>query len=223
MIYLICVANLAGLTFYWFRLGINSLRRVYLTIFISCYIFTYFGGVLLANALYVSYGINKISASDATTRELVLLAQGCLLLFVLGYWMASPLRRLISKRTKIDWRTGTGWSVRILSGAFILSMLVYLIGSGGPVLLKEGGYENRYDANVGMGSYSLFFSMGLMACTLASLRAQTSKEKLRVTGVRCRDTNHRVRKHFYLRMHDSGRVNERDRLEAVAVGSDQQI
>lgn len=182
MIYLICFANLVGLTIYWCRLGVDGLRRVYLTMFISCYVFTYFGGVLLANVLYSSYGIDKIRASDATTRELVLLAQGCLLLFVLGYWMVGPLRGLISKRTDIDWRTGTRWSVRLLSAAVIVSMLIYLIGSGGPVLMKEGGYENRYDANVGMGGYSLFFSLGLMACTLASLRAETSKEKLRVVA-----------------------------------------
>ncbi|HWU42670.1 MAG TPA: WzyE family oligosaccharide polymerase, partial [Bdellovibrio sp.] len=41
----------------------------------------------------------------------------------------------------------------------------------------EGGYENRYDANVGMGGYSLFFSMGLLGCTLLSLRAETKRAK----------------------------------------------
>ncbi|GGD87407.1 WzyE family oligosaccharide polymerase [Caballeronia grimmiae] len=178
MIYLLCLANLVGLALYWQRLGATSLRRVYFTLFVSCYVFTYFGGLLLARILFSYFGIDKISASDATSRELVLLAQACLLLFLLGYFIAAPVRRLLPKRAEIDWRLGTKGFVQVLTTAFTVSMLIYLASSGGPVLLKEGGYENRYDANVGMGGYSLFFSMGLVACTLAALRARTRREKV---------------------------------------------
>jgi hypothetical protein len=157
MIYLLCFANLVGLALYWQRLGATSLRRVYFTLFVSCYVFTYFGGLLLAQILFSYFGIDKISASDATSRELVLLAQACLLLFLLGYFIAAPVGRLLPKRTKIYWRLGTKGFVQVLTTAFTVSMLIYLASSGGPVLLKEGGYENRYDANVGMGGYSLFF------------------------------------------------------------------
>jgi hypothetical protein len=177
MVYLICSANLALLAVYWAKFGVKALRRVYFAMFLSCYVFTYFGGILLAKVLFLSYGIDKISSSDETTWELLMLSQLCLLLFVFGYWAIAPIRFLIPRRTNIDWRVGTGLLVKLLSLAFVASTLVYLVSSGGPVLLKSGGYENRYDSNVGMGGYSLFFSLGLVACTLAYLRANTRSER----------------------------------------------
>lgn len=181
--YLLCWLNLLALLVYWTRRGEAGLRRIYFTLFVSCYVFTYFGGVLLASALFAVLGIEKIAASDAVTLEVILISELGLGLFLAGYGLASPVRRFIPQRTGMDWRRGTGWTVAALAAVFCVAMAVYVVGAGGPVLFREGGYENRYDANLGMGGYSLFFPMGLVACTLIALRAQSGAQKRTATLV----------------------------------------
>ncbi len=166
-----------GLAIFWIRHAELSVRRIYFTVFVSCYIFTYFGGILLAAALYAILGIEKIESSDGTTWRLVILSEICLFLFFAGYFLSAPLKGVIQKRSGLDWRRNTKALIFVLLASFVVAMAAYVVGSGGPVLFKQGGYENRYDANVGMGGYSLFFSMGLLGCTLLSLRAVTAKEK----------------------------------------------
>lgn len=177
MVFVLCGINIAALTLFWFKLRERSLKRIYFTIFFSCYVFTYFGGIVLASVLFSVLGIEKISTSDDTTWRLVGLAEAGLISFLLGYWIAAPLRRFVRKGGPIEWDQRTASLIFVLTMAFVVSMLVYVASSGGPVLFKSGGYQNRYDANIGMGGYSLFFSMGLVACTLVSLRSVKKREK----------------------------------------------
>lgn len=177
MVYLVCFINMLGLVLFWAKYAESSMRRIYFTVFVSCFVFTYFGGLLIAALLYSMLGIEKISAHDDTTWQIVVLSEICLLLFLIGYTGAAPIRRLIRKRGDLNWRRGTKPLVYVLSIAFLIAVVAYVVGSGGLVLLRNGGYENRYDANVGMGGYSLFFSTGLFACALLSLRAETGREK----------------------------------------------
>lgn len=177
MIYIVCVLNTLALGLYWAKYREDSLRRIYLTLFVSCYVLTYFDGVLLAAAMEHLLGIRKITAPHSDGWKVVLIAQGCLLLVLLGYWIAGPVKYTIALRGPIEWRRNTKGMVLVSACVFLISVVVYMAGSGGPVLLKAGGYQNRYDANVGMGGYSLFFAVGLIACTLASLRAVTRSQK----------------------------------------------
>lgn len=177
MVYLLCFTNMLGLALFWAKYAESSMRRIYFTVFVSCFVFTYFGGLLIAALLYSMLGIEKISAYDDTTWQIVVLSEICLFLFLAGYAGAAPFRKIIRKRGKLNWRRKTKSLIYVLLAAFLVSVVAYVVGSGGLVLLKNGGYENRYDANVGMGGYSLFFSMGLFACTLLSLRAESAREK----------------------------------------------
>jgi enterobacterial common antigen polymerase len=177
MVFVLCGINIAALILFWFKFRERSLKRIYFTIFFSCYVFTYFGGIVLASVLFSVLGIEKISTSDETTWKLVVLADASLISFLFGYWVAAPLRRFVKKGGFIEWDKRTSALTFVLVVAFVVSMLVYVVGSGGPVLFKAGGYQNRYDANIGMGGYSLFFSMGLVACTLLSLRSAKKREK----------------------------------------------
>jgi hypothetical protein len=177
MVYVVCVLNTLALCTFWGIYRDKSLRRIYFTLFVTCYILTYFAGVLLAAAMEELLGIRKITASDSDAWEIVLVAQLCLFLFLLGYWVAGPLKHAIAMRHGIAWRRNTKGVVLVSAFAFLASVAVYIATSGGLVLLKSGGYENRYDANVGMGGYSLFFAVGLLGCSLASFRAITTSQK----------------------------------------------
>ncbi|KNH10003.1 putative ECA polymerase [Candidatus Burkholderia brachyanthoides] len=177
MVYVVCILNTVALAIYWAKYREGSLRRIYLTLFVSCYVLTYFDGVLLAAAMEHFLRIRKITAPDSDVWKIVLVAEACLLLFLFGYWIAGPVRHAIAMRGLIEWRRNTKGMVFVSTGAFLVSVAIYMAGSDGPVLLKTGGYQNRYDANVGMGGYSLFFAVGLIACTLASLQAVTKRQK----------------------------------------------
>lgn len=177
MVYFVCFLNMLGLLAYWVKYAETSMRRIYFTVFFSCFIVTYFGGLLIAALLYSVLGIEKMGAHDNTTWQLVVLSEICLLLFLAGYAVAAPLRKFIRQRGELNWRRKTKTLTYVLLAAFLIAVVAYVIGAGGLVLLRDGGYENRYDANVGMGGYSLFFSMGLFGCTLISLRAETGREK----------------------------------------------
>lgn len=177
MAYFVCLMNMFGLLVFWARYAETTMRRIYFTIFLSCFIFTYFGGLLIAALLFALLGIEKIGAHDDTTWHIIILSEICLFLFLGGYVVAAPLRKFIRVRGELNWRRRTKPLVYVLSMAFLFAVVAYVIGSGGLVLLRDGGYENRYDANVGMGGYSLFFSMGLFGCTLLALRAETVRAK----------------------------------------------
>ncbi|MEX3979639.1 WzyE family oligosaccharide polymerase [Paraburkholderia sp. EG287A] len=177
MLFLFCFANMLGLLLFWRKYAEIGLERIYFTIFVSCYVFTYFGGILLAAALSSMLGIEKIGVPDGTAWRLVILSEICLGLLVLGYVIASPIKKIVTKRDSLNWNKNTKVFICVLLVSFFVAMAAYIVGSGGVVLFKEGGYENRYDANVGMGGYSLFFSMGLLGCTMLSLRAETKRKK----------------------------------------------
>ncbi|WP_260178372.1 WzyE family oligosaccharide polymerase [Paraburkholderia tropica] len=177
MVFALCILNLFGLFALWVKFAEEGANRIYLMVFLSCYVFTYFGGIILAAALFSALGIEKIGSSDSTTWHLVMLSELCLIIFLIGYWVAAPLKKIVRNRSGLNWRNGTKPLGVTLIVSFLLAMVIYVAISGGPVLFKSGGYENRYDANVGLGGYSLFFSMGLLSCTLFSLRSRTKNEK----------------------------------------------
>jgi enterobacterial common antigen polymerase len=177
MIFVLCTLNLLASGLLWAKYAKFAVERIYLSVFTTCYVFTYFGGLLIADALYSMLGIAKITASDEVTWRVIILSDLCLVTFICGYILAKPLKQFIARRRELVWKNRTKVQIVFLFGSFVVATLVYLVSTGGPVLFKEGGYENRYDANVGLGGYSLFFSMGLLGCNLLSLRAETRKEK----------------------------------------------
>lgn len=146
---------LIAILLYLFFHPITLKDRIMSTIFIFLYALLYFGGGLILESLASKIGEFKGIGQNELGKvyQVATISLGALLIGVNV--------KLPNVRSRLDQFTHIR-QIRFASFFLAFGSIALYVAINGFVLLKSGGYTNRYESNVGFGMVTLLFPFGLI-------------------------------------------------------------